>query len=159
MVVLMVCFVLLLALLLRNPNFTHKTNLKFFTKASYDISLEEMSFSYERIVYYTSIPNLNIKPTLSTLKEKYVKAGFLDPEVIAIQIYHKEGDNEKLVAELLQKRFDVPTLDSLLGEGQITQKEMERLKKIKFYHKTTIDMLKKEVLNRITNEQEIRLNA
>lgn len=115
-----------------------------------DITVGEMSFSPERIVYYISLLNKIREDELEqNLHVEYVSKGIFDTVPLAIQVYLKDGENKKLVAELLEQRFDLPALDSLLGERKISKEQHEYIKKYKFRHPSTKNLLLEEVKKRL----------
>lgn len=118
-------------------------------------TLSSMPFSIERIVYYISLPN----PVFSNddlidehLKVKPIYKEAFDSVPIALQVFYGQGENKKIVAELLRHRFDIPYLDSLLGEELISDETHEYIRRYKFGHGSTREMLKKEVLLKIKNQ-------
>ena len=118
-------------------------------------TVSSMPFSIERIVYYISLPNpvLSNDPWIEKhLKVEPIYKAMFDAEPIAIQVFYGQGKNKKIVAELLKHRFDIPYLDSLLGEGIINGKTHENIRRYKFGHDSTKEMLKKEVLLKIKNQ-------
>ena len=120
-----------------------------------DFTINSMPFSTERIVYYISVPNQAITEEVNFDKditlESVTKESF-DTMPFAIQVYLGHGNNKKLVAELLQKGFDIPCLDSLLGEEKITKKQHEYIRKYKFSHQSTKEMLKLEVIKKLKGQ-------
>lgn len=120
-----------------------------------DFTISTMPFSTERIVYYTSVPNSAITENGNFINditvESVTKDGF-DAIPMAIQVYLGQGENKKLVAELLQHRFDIPCLDSLLGENKVTKKQHEYIRKYKFGHHSTKEMLKEEVIKKLKGQ-------
>ena len=117
-----------------------------------DLSISSMTFSSERIVYYISLPSKGLDPKVlqKELNVEYVSSGIFDTIPIAIQVYYGSGGNKKLVAELLEPRFDLPTLGSLYGENKISKRAHEYIRKYKFAHPSTKAMLKEEVINKLT---------
>ncbi|SES99007.1 hypothetical protein [Anaerobranca gottschalkii] len=115
-----------------------------------DITIGEMSFSPERIVYYISLSKQIKEDELDkNLHVEYVSKGIFDTVPLAIQVYLNQGQNKKLVAELLEQRFDLPALDSLLGENKISKEQYEYIKKYKFKHPSTKNLLLFEVKKRL----------
>lgn len=124
-----------------------------------DLSISSMTFSSERIVYYLSLPSkgLNSKKLEQEISIEYVSTGIFDTIPIAIQAYLGAGENKKIVAELLEPRFDLPALDSLYGEGKISKKTHEYIRKYKFAHPSTKTMLKEEVISKLTGKSTINI--
>jgi hypothetical protein len=100
-------------------------------------------FSPERIVYYVSLPTkINGEDLEKNLQVEYVSKGIFDTVPMAIQVFFKgENNNKRLIAELLEQRFDVPALDSLYGENKISKEQFKYLKKYKFAHPSTKNLL------------------
>jgi len=96
-------------------------------------------------------PTFGRDPDLSEkLMVEYIKKKDFDSQPIAIQVYYKDNKNQKMVAEILSKRFEVPYLESLYGENLLTEMRYEHLKLYKFNHPSTIDQLRREVTKKLT---------
>lgn len=111
-------------------------------------SISTMPFSIERIVYYVSTPSQSLGqlPQLyEHLHVEYVSREVFDNQPFAIQVYYVDDFEKRIVAELLYQRFEVPYLDSLYGENQLTKNQLENLREFKFTHESTRNMLKDEV--------------
>ena len=131
---------------------------KNFMQKDTDFTITTMPFRTERIVYYVTAPNPTFggDPDLSEkLIVEYIKKKDFDSQPIAIQVYYKDKENKKMVAEILSKRFEVPYLESLYGEKLLTEMRYEHLKLYKFNHPSTIDQLRKEVTNKLMPIQTV----
>lgn len=120
-------------------------------------TIASMPFSIERIVYYITLPNpifLNDSSLDSHLLVEPIYKEAFDSVPIAIQVFYVNEGQRKLVAEILRHRFDIPYLDSLLGEGYISEKMHEHIRNYKFGHASTQEMLKKEVMMKINGKEK-----
>ena len=111
-------------------------------------TIKTMPFATERIVYYVSIPSpslSNLPNLYKKLTVSYVERKIFDSRPLAIQVHYQEGNHQKIVAELLFERFEVPYLDNLFSEKQLDKKDYLRLRDFKFTHYSTQKMLKDEV--------------
>lgn len=125
---------------------------KNFMQKDPEFTITTMPFRTERIVYYVTAPNptFGSDPDLTDkLIIEYVKKKDFDSHPIAIQVYYKEKKTQKMVAEILSKRFEVPYLESLYGENLLTEMRYEHLKLYKFNHASTIDQLRREVAKKL----------
>lgn len=117
-----------------------------------EFTISAMPFRVERIVYYVTVPNATLGTDGNLLKKlqvDYVRKEIFDSEPIAIQVYYEDGNERRIVAELLSHRFDVPYLDSLYGEELLSRKQYEYLRLYKYAHASTRDFLIREVAEKL----------
>lgn len=118
-----------------------------------EFTIASMPFRVERIVYYVPVPHHTYGKDphlIDNLTVEYVKKKAFDSHPFAIQVYYQNGQERKMVAEVLSHRFDVPYLDTLYGENLLSKKEYEYLRLYKYNHPSTKDLFKNEVAKKLS---------
>lgn len=123
-----VCFVIAasIAILLSRPcYYTHLRLYTHFRLKRLGITLDDLKYSFDEIIYIISIP-CNNPAILAAPKESYrmekVILSPVYPELKGVRILLTLGSHEdQMVAYMATDRFRFPLLDKLLLEGSIDQ--------------------------------------
>jgi|GEM_PF-5913453 len=120
------------------------------------VSLKDVSFSFDQMVYFIALPT-TIPEVRDAVKEELVVEPYYDsyffPEVNGVQVSVKSESAVIPIAYLPIDDFSLPVLDRYLETGKINERANRTIREHMIVHDRTLEAIREEVYHHLHEDR------